>query len=167
MRRIQSASNSGLGAFFIDLRERASRLGRQHSDGKNATGENYTATGPEVFQAPGQAHWRLGFRGCASFFALSKRILAEKTRLALYNPFTRSLMAGDMQITCSDCGQEFTFSSADQQFFQERGYSTPKALQAMPPGKEGRSRGIRPPFGSFTGNTCDLFGLWPAYDGSL
>jgi len=35
-------------------------------------------------------------------------------------------MAGDMQITCSDCGQEFTFSSADQQFFQERGYSTPK-----------------------------------------
>ena len=38
-----------------------------------------------------------------------------------------------------------------------------KALQALPPGKEGRSRGIRPPFGSFTGNTCDLFGLWPAY----
>ena len=35
-------------------------------------------------------------------------------------------MAGDMQITCSDCGQDFTFSSADQQFFQERGYSTPK-----------------------------------------
>jgi CxxC-x17-CxxC domain-containing protein len=35
-------------------------------------------------------------------------------------------MAGDMQITCSDCGQEFTFSAADQQFFQERGYSTPK-----------------------------------------
>ena len=35
-------------------------------------------------------------------------------------------MAGDMQITCSDCGQEFTFSAADQSFFQERGYSTPK-----------------------------------------
>jgi CxxC-x17-CxxC domain-containing protein len=39
---------------------------------------------------------------------------------------TRRNMAGDMQITCSDCGQEFTFSSADQQFFQERGYSIPK-----------------------------------------
>ena len=37
-------------------------------------------------------------------------------------------MARDMQITCSDCGQEFTFSAADQTFFQERGYSTPKAL---------------------------------------
>jgi CxxC-x17-CxxC domain-containing protein len=35
-------------------------------------------------------------------------------------------MAGDIQLTCSDCGQEFTFTAADQAFFQERGYSTPK-----------------------------------------
>jgi CxxC-x17-CxxC domain-containing protein len=35
-------------------------------------------------------------------------------------------MAGDIQLTCSDCGQEFTFSAADQAFYQERGYSTPK-----------------------------------------
>ena len=35
-------------------------------------------------------------------------------------------MAGDIQLTCSDCGQDFTFTSADQAFFQERGYSTPK-----------------------------------------
>lgn len=35
-------------------------------------------------------------------------------------------MAGDIQITCSDCGQDFTFTAADQTFFQERGYSTPK-----------------------------------------
>jgi CxxC-x17-CxxC domain-containing protein len=35
-------------------------------------------------------------------------------------------MAGDMQLTCSDCGQDFTFTAADQTFFQERGYSTPK-----------------------------------------
>src|SRR5579875_3407294 len=35
-------------------------------------------------------------------------------------------MAGDLQLTCSDCGQEFTFTSADQAFFQERGYSAPK-----------------------------------------
>ena len=39
---------------------------------------------------------------------------------------TRRHMAGDIQLTCSDCGQEFTFTSADQAFFQERGYSTPK-----------------------------------------
>ena len=35
-------------------------------------------------------------------------------------------MAGDIQLQCSDCGQDFTFTAADQAFFQERGYSTPK-----------------------------------------
>jgi len=35
-------------------------------------------------------------------------------------------MAGDISLTCSDCGQDFTFTAADQAFFQERGYSTPK-----------------------------------------
>jgi len=39
---------------------------------------------------------------------------------------TRRPMAGDIQLTCSDCGQDFTFTAADQTFFQERGYSTPK-----------------------------------------
>src|SRR5580698_1951420 len=38
----------------------------------------------------------------------------------------RRPMAGDIQLTCSDCGQDFTFTAADQAFFQERGYSTPK-----------------------------------------
>ena len=27
-------------------------------------------------------------------------------------------MAGDMQLTCSDCGQDFTFTAADQAFFR-------------------------------------------------
>lgn len=39
---------------------------------------------------------------------------------------TRTPMAGDISLTCSDCGQDFTFTAADQAFFQERGYSTPK-----------------------------------------
>ena len=39
---------------------------------------------------------------------------------------TRRPMAGDIQLQCSDCGQDFTFTAADQAFFQERGYSTPK-----------------------------------------
>jgi CxxC-x17-CxxC domain-containing protein len=55
-----------------------------------------------------------------------QRILVRIHLFGLYNAETRRTMAGDMQITCSDCGQEFTFSAADQQFFQERGYSTPK-----------------------------------------
>jgi hypothetical protein len=43
----------------------------------------------------------------------------------------------------------------------------PKALQALPHGKEKRSGGIRLPFGSFTGNTCDLFGLRTANNRSI
>jgi len=35
-------------------------------------------------------------------------------------------MAEDLQLTCSDCGQTFTFTTADQAFFSERGYSTPR-----------------------------------------
>jgi CxxC-x17-CxxC domain-containing protein len=36
----------------------------------------------------------------------------------------------DLQMTCSDCGQEFMFSGEDQAFFQERGYSAPKRCKA-------------------------------------
>lgn len=39
-------------------------------------------------------------------------------------------MAGDQQLTCSDCGQEFTFTAEDQAFFRERGYSAPKRCRA-------------------------------------
>lgn len=35
-------------------------------------------------------------------------------------------MAEDQQLICSDCGQSFTFSGEDQEFFRERGYSAPK-----------------------------------------
>ena len=42
----------------------------------------------------------------------------------------KEIMTEDLQLTCSDCGREFTFSSEDQAFFQERGYSTPKRCKA-------------------------------------
>ena len=37
-------------------------------------------------------------------------------------------MAGDIQLTCSDCGQDFTFTAADQSFYQERGYKQIEVL---------------------------------------
>ncbi len=50
-------------------------------------------------------------------------------------------MPGDIQLTCSDCGQEFTFTAADQAFFSERGFSTPKRCKncraAKKAGQEG------------------------------
>ncbi|MBX6359662.1 CxxC-x17-CxxC domain-containing protein [Pseudacidobacterium ailaaui] len=50
-------------------------------------------------------------------------------------------MAGDLQLTCSDCGQEFTFTEADQAFFQERGYSTPKRCKPCRQAKKSDSFG--------------------------
>ncbi len=35
-------------------------------------------------------------------------------------------MAEDLQLMCSDCGQAFTFTAEDQEYFRERGYSSPK-----------------------------------------
>jgi len=39
-------------------------------------------------------------------------------------------MAEDQQLMCSDCGQAFTFTAEDQDFFRERGYSAPKRCKA-------------------------------------
>jgi CxxC-x17-CxxC domain-containing protein len=50
-------------------------------------------------------------------------------------------MAGDQQLTCSDCGQEFTFTSEDQAFFRERGYSAPKRCKACRQAKKNEQFG--------------------------
>ena len=36
----------------------------------------------------------------------------------------------DKSLTCSDCGQEFTFSADDQEFYQARGFSEPKRCRS-------------------------------------
>lgn len=50
-------------------------------------------------------------------------------------------MTEDLQLTCSDCGQEFTFSSGDQAFFQERGYSIPKRCKTCRQAKKNEQGG--------------------------
>src|SRR5579875_401704 len=50
-------------------------------------------------------------------------------------------MAGDQQLTCSDCGQEFTFTSEDQAFFLERGYSAPKRCKPCRQAKKAEQSG--------------------------
>jgi CxxC-x17-CxxC domain-containing protein len=37
-----------------------------------------------------------------------------------------SLMNSDKTLTCSDCGQEFTFTASEQQFYAERGFTEPR-----------------------------------------
>ena len=53
----------------------------------------------------------------------------------------KGFMAGDQQLTCSDCGQEFTFSSEDQEFFRERGYSAPKRCKPCRQAKKNEQTG--------------------------
>jgi CxxC-x17-CxxC domain-containing protein len=50
-------------------------------------------------------------------------------------------MAGDIQLQCSDCGQEFSFTAADQAFFSERGFSTPKRCKSCRMAKKGEQQG--------------------------
>jgi len=50
-------------------------------------------------------------------------------------------MTEDLRLTCSDCGQEFTFSNDDQAFFRERGYSTPKRCKACRQAKKNEQGG--------------------------
>ena len=65
-----------------------------------------------------------GGLGVASFFDSYDSLVAKSGLGCTIS--TRRPMAGDIQLQCSDCGQDFTFTAADQAFFQERGYSTPK-----------------------------------------
>ena len=50
-------------------------------------------------------------------------------------------MTQDLQLTCSDCGQEFVFSGEDQAYFQERGYSAPKRCKACRQAKKNEQGG--------------------------
>ena len=34
-------------------------------------------------------------------------------------------MAQDKELTCKDCGQSFTFTAGEQEFFVQRGFSEP------------------------------------------
>jgi len=50
-------------------------------------------------------------------------------------------MAEDQHLQCSDCGQSFTFTSEDQEFFRDRGYSAPKRCKACRAAKKNEQSG--------------------------
>jgi hypothetical protein len=54
------------------------------------------------------------------------------------------MSGSDLLLTCSDCGQEFVFTAGEQQFFQERGYSSPRRCKPCRQAKQGRRRRWRP-----------------------
>lgn len=50
-------------------------------------------------------------------------------------------MSGDLLLTCSDCGQEFVFTAGEQQFYQERGYSSPRRCKPCRQAKQSSGAG--------------------------
>ena len=53
----------------------------------------------------------------------------------------KGYMAEDQQLICSDCGQSFTFTAEDQEFFRERGYSAPKRCKTCRQAKKNEQSG--------------------------
>ena len=57
----------------------------------------------------------------------------------------------DKQLTCADCGADFTFSADEQEFFQSKGYTNepkrcPACRQARKANRNGRMGGQRQMF---------------------
>jgi CxxC-x17-CxxC domain-containing protein len=53
----------------------------------------------------------------------------------------KGYMAEDQQLMCSDCGQSFTFTAEDQEFFRDRGYSAPKRCKPCRQAKKNEQSG--------------------------
>jgi CxxC-x17-CxxC domain-containing protein len=47
----------------------------------------------------------------------------------------------DLLLMCSDCGGEFVFTAGEQQFFQERGYSSPRRCKPCRQAKQNSGGG--------------------------
>ena len=45
----------------------------------------------------------------------------------------------DKTLTCADCGQEFTFTASEQDFYAERGFTEPRRCGSLPRRPQGRS----------------------------
>ena len=51
------------------------------------------------------------------------------------------MSGSDLLLMCSDCGQEFVFTAGEQQFFQERGYSSPRRCKPCRQAKQNAGGG--------------------------
>ena len=49
-------------------------------------------------------------------------------------------MSADTTLTCRDCGQAFTFTSGEQDFYASRGFSEPSRCRRLPRRTQGPAR---------------------------
>ena len=64
----------------------------------------------------------------------------------------------DKTLTCSDCGQEFTFTASEQEFFTQKGFSTPSRCPSCRAArKAAREGGSSSSYGSSYGGTRQMY----------
>lgn len=62
----------------------------------------------------------------------------------------------DQQLTCADCGREFTFTAEDQEFYSAKGYSAPKRCPECRAARKAHSRGGHSRGGTVKDNSLKL-----------
>jgi len=66
--------------------------------------------------------------GCVCYPRSKSPFFKQKCKLT--NHVGGTQMAQDKELTCKDCGQSFTFTAGEQEFFQARGFSEPIRCKA-------------------------------------
>ncbi len=81
-------------------------------------------------------------------------------------------MYQDKTLTCADCGQEFAFSSSEQQFYADRQFSEPRrcptcraSRKASRGGGSSYSAGGSYSGGGYSGGSIGSYGGGPSYSG--
>lgn len=67
------------------------------------------------------------------------------------------MLHSDRTITCSDCGADFSFSAAEQEFFEQKGFRIPRRCKECRKAKKDGGGGARPGGGRAPGGAT-----WPA-----
>jgi CxxC-x17-CxxC domain-containing protein len=62
-------------------------------------------------------------------------------------------MSADTVITCRDCGQTFTFSSGEQDFYASRGFSEPSRCTDCRAARKAQRDGGQSSYGSYGGSS--------------
>ena len=74
--------------------------------------------------------WRIRRRSSkdAVTRSLLSKVFREKgfAKAARDGVFFQMFATQDKSLTCADCGQEFTFTASEQQFFADRGFTEPR-----------------------------------------
>ena len=65
----------------------------------------------------------------------------------------------DKTLTCNDCGQEFTFTASEQEFFAQKGFSTPVRCPACRAARKAAREGGSSSYGGGYGGERQMYAV--------